>query len=52
MKTLILLSLVGFLLSFSLALPFNEDAVDAANTGQGMKNIVNDHEVQADEYEG
>ena len=50
MKTFILLFLVGFLLSCSLALPFSEDAVEAENTGRGTNEIVND--VQAEENEG
>ena len=40
MKTLLLLAVVCFALAFTLALPFNEDAVEAENSD--LKNLVND----------
>ncbi|KAM7434669.1 hypothetical protein ABFA07_015297 [Porites harrisoni] len=48
MKTLILLTLVGYVLAFSLALPFNENAEKSINNE--MNEIAN--EFQAEQREG
>lgn len=48
MKTLILLTLVGYVLAFSLALPFNENAEKSMNNE--MNEIAN--EFQAEQREG
>ena len=47
MKTLVLLALLGFVLAFSLAIPFNEDTAEAYNAERNEL----ERDFQADEDE-